>query len=137
MNPSLTCQFHEGEFRIKGVGTLKPEEGKQVITMLASDITFLNLYRSRGITAVRMDTNILRYVFYVGLSIQGAILAIFMEFFKIANSKRKYKANNRIIVKFVNGRMISGYTDIETFFTVQNAWLDNRPQIKTNLETNQ
>ena len=132
MNAGVTFQFREGEFRFEGVRTLKPEEGKQVILMPTSEISYLNRNRSQKMSSGSTDTNIFKYVFYV-----GTFLAFIIEFFKVADVVKKTKHTKRIIVKFVNGRMISGYTDLETFFAVQNAWLDNRPRIKTNLETNQ
>ena len=100
--------------------------------MQASDITFLSRNRSRTIGGGSTDTNIFKYVFYV-----GTFLAFIIEFFKVADAFKKPKHTKRIIVKFEKGRMISGYTDIETFFAIQNAWLDSRPQSKTKLETAQ
>ena len=130
MNVGVTCQFREGEFRFEGVRTLKPEEGKQVLTMSASEISYLNRNRSPKIASGSTDTNIFRIMYLV-----GGYLAIIIEFFNFANSVRKSKDKKRIVVKFENGRMISGYTDMETFFAVQNAWLDSRTQTRPNLET--
>ena len=137
MNAGVTCQFHDGVFTFEGVRTLKPEEGNQPILMNASDMTFLNRSRSRSMGAGATDTNIFWYVFYIGFSAPGAIFAMLMGLIGFASSKREQKASQRIIVKFENGRTLSGYTDMETFFAVQNAWLDSRTAAKSKLETAQ
>ncbi len=54
----------------------------------------------------------------------GSFIAMVMEFFG-RFSKRK-KKTRKIIVKFKEDRFLIGKTDLETFFTIQNAWLDRR-----------
>ena len=99
-------------------------EGK--LDLSAEDIVFLNRQARAERVSGRTDTNILQYLFYGG----GAFLAIIIEFFKFFGVKRspktKRRLNAKIIVKFNDEKALSGKTDFDTFFAIQNAWLDSK-----------
>ena len=129
MNSGVRCDFRDGIFSFEGLRTLKPEDGKQVITMRADEIASLNKPPRPQIKRHATSTNVFR---------AGRDLAIMGQIARLITGRdRKNKNRRRIIVTFDNKRSFSGYTDMDTFYAVQNAWLDSRTQTKTNLETSQ
>ena len=117
--PRSQCEFSEGAF------TFAAAAREQAIKMSASQITFLNKPPNRGRINASTDTNVFKYVFYM-----GTFLAIFAEFFRVFGApkslKPKRKQNTKIIVQFKDDKAFSGKTDLNTFFAIQNAWLDTR-----------
>ena len=93
-----------------------PEAGLKID---AADIIFLNdPPQSRRISGTS-DTNVFKNNF-----VGGAGFAIFMELFGFARGRKK--RTRKIIVKFKNNRFLIGQTDLDTFFAIQNAWLDSK-----------
>jgi len=92
----------------------------------ATDIVFLNRQPKAQRVSGGTDTNILKYLFYGG----GALLALIVEFFKFFGSRKsakpRKKFDTKVIVKFKDDKILSGKTDFDTFFAIQNAWLDNK-----------
>ncbi len=114
-----TCQFNEGVF------TCDTNAEPSAIKRPASEIIFLNKPPNRGRVSGSTDTNIFKNAFYV-----GTFLAFLMEIFAFfgggKTTKISRKQNARIIVKFADDKFFSGKTDLNTFFAVQNAWLDSK-----------
>jgi len=52
-----------------------------------------------------------------------------MEMFGFASAAKKL--DRRIVVHFKNGKFFRGKTDLDTFFEVQNAWLDAKPDVES------
>ena len=91
----------------------------------AANIIFLNRHsKARSLTG-RTDTNIFKYVFYGGVDF--AFFAAIIRFFWTPRpAKPKRKLNTKVIVRFSDDRTLSGKTRFNTFFAIQNAWLDSK-----------
>ena len=59
----------------------------------------------------------------------GTFFAIIMELLGFAAASSKM--NRRIMVRFKDGAYLRGKTDIDTFFAVQNAYLDHKDNTET------
>ncbi len=87
----------------------------------AADIIFLNdPPRSTRISGAT-DTNTFR-----NNVLGGPFGAIFMELFSFISKSKNKKRTQKIIVKFKGDRFLIGKTDFDTFFAIQNAWLDSK-----------
>ena len=114
-SPGMSVHFSNPRF----VCSKGPEAGLKID---AGDIVFLNKPpQSRRISSAT-DTNVFRTAFKI-----GAQFAIIAEFFGFASAaKDKKKRTQKIIAKFKDNRFLIGKTDRDTFFAIQNAWLDRR-----------
>lgn len=93
-----------------------PEAGLKID---AADIIFLNdPPRSQRISG-GVNTNLFRNIFK-----GGPVIAMILAFFGFA--KKRKQRTQKIIVKFKGDRFIIGHTDFDTFFEIQNAWLDRK-----------
>ncbi len=113
LNKSGELKFIDGEFlftktAISSKGDVLP------VTAIKS----LNRLRVKKISGT--NTNI-----FMNNFLRGTYFATFMEIFGFANTLKK--VNRRIHVHFKDGKYIYGMTDLETFFDVQNTWLDSKP----------
>ena len=114
-----SVQFLNGSFHCK--------RGDYVgLQIPANDILFLNRQPKARRVSGETDTNILKYLFYGG----GAFLALVIEFFKFFGStksaKPRIRFDTKVILKFKDDKFLNGKTDFDTFFAIQNAWLDSK-----------
>ncbi|MEP4053183.1 MAG: hypothetical protein ABJN22_13155 [Litorimonas sp.] len=93
-----------------------PEAGLKID---AADIVFLNDPPRSKKVSNNTGTNLF-FNHFVG----GAYIAIFLEFFGFVSSRKK--KTRKIIARFKDDRFLIGKTDLDTFFAIQNAWLDRR-----------
>lgn len=87
----------------------------------ASEIKSLNRIRATKISGT--NTNI-----FMNHFLGGTFFAIIMEFLGFKAGAKKL--DRRIHIHFKDGKFISGMTDTDTFFDVQNAWLDSKSDDK-------
>ena len=85
----------------------------------AANIVFLNPPPKVKRISASTSTNIFKNHF-----LGGTYIAIVMEFFGFVSANKK--KTRKITARFKNERFLIGKTDLDTFFAIQNAWLDRR-----------
>ena len=85
----------------------------------AADITFLNPAPKSKRISGSTGTNL-----FFNNFLGGTYIAIVMEFFGFVSARKK--KTRKIIARFKEDRFLIGKTDLDTFFEIQNAWLDRR-----------
>ena len=109
--------FSNGKFNFT-----KTKISSKVDTIPATEIKSLNRLKAKKISGT--NTNVFQNHF-----IGGPFIAMIMELFGFASASKK--ANRPIMVRFKDGKFFRGFTDLDTFFEVQNAWLDAKPDVVT------
>jgi hypothetical protein len=117
LRKSAEVNFADGEFRFT-----KTAISSKFETISAAEVKSLNRLRAKKVSGT--NTNIFQNHF-----IGGPVIAMIMEMFGFASATKKL--DRRIVVHFKNGKFFSGKTDLETFFEVQNAWLDSKDNGET------
>lgn len=110
LGKTAELNFSKGEFRFTKTAISSKES-----VIPANEIKSLNRLRVRKVRGT--NTNIFQNNF-----IGGAFFATIMEMLGFAATSKKL--NRRISVHFKDGKFLHGMTDLDTFFEVQNAWLD-------------
>ena len=100
-------------------GVFKYYKASKNHTLQPDQIKSMNRASKKAIGGT--DTNIFRDVFYMG--------AMFAWAYKLFGVKKVGKSKKqRLSVHFKDGKHFTGYTDIDTFFEIQNAWLDAKAE---------
>jgi len=100
-------------------GAFKYFKASEDHIIMADQIKSVNRARKKSIGST--DTNIFKNVF-----LMGASLALASKLFGVKKSIKPMK--QRLVVHFKDGKYFSGYTDVDSFFDVQNAWLDAKAE---------
>lgn len=117
LGKSAEMNFIDGEFRFTKTAISSKDD-----VISASEIKSLNRLRAGKVGGT--NTNIFQNHF-----IGGPVIATLMELFGFAAAAKKQ--DRRIVVHFKNGKFFRGLTDLDTFFEVQNAWLDSKDTVET------
>jgi len=116
LGKSALMNFVDGEFRFT-----KTSISSKLDVVSASEIKSLNRQRATKVSGT--NTNIFQNHF-----IGGPVIAMLMSLFGFAAAAKKQ--DRRIVVHLKNGKFFRGMTDLDTFFEVQNAWLDSKDDVE-------
>lgn len=118
LGKSAVMNFINGEFRF----TKTSISSKQDVISV-KETKSLNRQRAGKVSGT--NTNVFQNHF-----IGGPVIATLISLFGFAAAVKKQ--DRRIVVHLKNGKFFRGMTDLDTFFEVQNAWLDSKDDVEIN-----